>query len=458
MSQKISIAPSVLRPSQPDVPSSKYYTLRYVLAATLAEGESRIVLPAHSDDSDALFRGCIALGARLSWEDETKRVLRVHGAGRPRVTAFTTPTAPTPPSTPTASPTPAIIDVGNAGAVLRLLLGAGALLPDVTFVTGYPQSLGKRPNRELLEALTALGVSWEGSGPEGCLPIRLRGGRIRGGRVTISGARSSQYLSSLLFLAPFADDALEIVVVDELKSQPLVRASLEVLREAGIVIEHDEALRHFFVATGQQYQPREYIIPGDYPSAAALLAAYAASNDPASEVRLARLRADDEVGTALLVALRKMGADLSVEHDRVTLRGGRTLRGAELNGDPIIDCVPVLVAAACFADGESIFSNIESLHYKESDRIDDLCSELKRAGCAVEPRRDAIVVHGQPQGVAGGVAVDGHNDHRVLMALAIVGLRSRAGLTLTGIEHIAKSYPHFFAELQRSGADIQDLP
>ncbi len=438
MLQKISIASSVLLPGQPDLPSSKYYTLRYVLAAVLAEGKSHVILPAQSDDSDALFRCCQALGAHLVWEDG-QRVLSVHGVGRPSASA------------------PLTLNVGNAGAVLRLLLGVGALLPDVTFVTDHPQSLGKRPNRELLEALTSLGVECEGMGSEGCLPIRLHGSTIRGGHVTISGARSSQYLSSLLFLAPFADDSLEITVVEGLKSQPLVRASLEVLQEAGIVIEHDESLSRFFITAGQRYQPREYIVPGDYPSAAALLAAYAVSPDPTSEIRLTRLRPGDEVGEALLAAFRKMGADLWIEGETVILRGGRRLHGIEVDGDPIIDCIPVLAAAACFAEGETIFYNIESLHYKESDRINDLCAELSRAGCDVEPRQDSILIHGRPQGITGGVVVNGHNDHRLLMALAIVALRSDNGLTLTGVEHIAKSYPHFFSELQSLGMIIRDV-
>src|SRR6266849_2715659 len=178
------IAPSSKIHGTPEVPSSKYYTLRYVLAATLAEGESRVVLPARSDDTDALFRGRLSLGAQLSWEDEQQRVLRVRGVRLPR------------------SNGPVTINVGNAGAVLRLLLGLGALLPEVTFVTDYPQSLGKRPNRELLEALTSLGAVCEGTGLDGYLPVTIRGGKLHGGRVTISGARSSQYLSSLLFLAP----------------------------------------------------------------------------------------------------------------------------------------------------------------------------------------------------------------------------------------------------------------
>jgi 3-phosphoshikimate 1-carboxyvinyltransferase len=430
------IAPSSRIHGAPEVPSSKYYTLRYVLAATLARGESRIVLPAQSDDTDALFRGCRALGARLSWEDEQQRVLCVQGVGRPHRSA------------------PVTINVGNAGAVLRLLLGLGALLSEVTFVTDYPQSLGKRPNRELLEALVSLGATCEGIGAEGYLPITMRGGNLRGGHVKIAGARSSQYLSSLLFLAPLLGETVEITVVDQLKSQPLVRATLEVLREAGIVVEQNQALDHFVIAAGQAYQPREYVIPGDYPSAAALLAACVVTNDPLSELSLARLRPGDEVGEVLLAAFRSMGADLHRDGNTLIVRGGNRLHGIELDGDRVIDCIPVLVAAACFAEGESRFYNVESLHYKESDRIDDLCAELQRAGCSVFPQRDAIIVQGSPQGIEGGAVVDGHGDHRLLMALAIVGLRSRLGLTLTGVEHIAKSYPHFFDELNHLGANI----
>lgn len=423
----------------PEVPSSKYYTLRYLLAAALADGESRVLFPVESDDSEALFRGCQALGARLIWEDESRKALQVHGVGRPSITE------------------PITINVGNAGAVFRLLLGLGALAPQVTFVTDHPQSLGKRPNRELLEALTSLGATCEGTGTDGYLPITIRGGRLHGGKVAISGARSSQYLSALLFLAPLIGEPLEIEVVDELKSQPLVRATLAVLQEAGIAVDHDPALRHFAIAAGQQYHCGTYSIPGDYPSAAALLAICAAANDPASQIRLDRLRPGDEVGEELLAAFQAMGSDLQRDGETVILRGGRRLHGIELNGDPVIDCIPVLVALACFAEGESVFYNIESLHYKESDRINDLCTELRRAGCAVQPRQDAIIVQGRPQGVEGGVVVDGHNDHRLLMALAIVAMRSARGLTLTGSEHISKSYPHFFEELRRLGADIRDV-
>jgi 3-phosphoshikimate 1-carboxyvinyltransferase len=434
--QKRFISPTHVLRGEPIVPSSKYYTLRYVLAATLAKGESHIAFPAESDDSDALFRCCQALGATFQWSDSSRQHLSIQGVGHPQ------------------NAHPVTVNVGNAGAVLRLLLGVGATLPEITFVTDAPQSLGKRPNRELLEALTVLGVVCKGTGSEGYLPITLYGGKLHGGQVLISGARSSQYLSALLFLAPLIGEALHIDVVDDLKSQPLVRATLEVMQEAGIRVEHDAMLRSFAIAAGQSYLPRTYVIPGDYPSAAALLAACVVTDSPTSELQLARLRQGDEVGDALLSAFRAMGADLYVQDDTVRISGGRPLHGITIDGDPIIDCIPVLVVAACFAEGESVFYNIESLHYKESDRIYDLCAELNRAGCIVTPKRDAILVQGQPEGIEGGVIVNGHSDHRLLMALAIVALRSRLGLTLIGTEHISKSYPHFFEELQQLGVTI----
>ncbi len=345
--EQLYVAPTGLLRGAPNLPSSKYYTLRYLLAATLAEGESSVSFPAVSDDSEALYRGCRAMGAVLSWQDEEQRRLQVCGVGCP------------------CSSAPVTINVGNAGAVLRLLLGVGVLLQQVTFVTDHPQSLGKRPNRELLEALTALGIHCEGTGEEGYLPITLHGGTLHGGQVRVSGARSSQYLSALLFLAPLIGEELTITVVNGLKSQALIHMTLNVLQEAGIVVEHDQTLEHFTIPAGQHYAPRDYVVPGDYPSAAALLAACAVTSDPASAIRLERLRQGERDGDALISALLNMGADLKQDGETLMLRGGRRLHAIEMNGDAAIDCIPVLVAAACFAEGESVFYNIENLHYKD---------------------------------------------------------------------------------------------
>jgi 3-phosphoshikimate 1-carboxyvinyltransferase len=124
--------------------------------------------------------------------------------------------------------------------------------------------------------------------------------------------------------------------------------------------------------------------------------------------------------------------------------------------DPIIDSVPVLVALACFAPGETRFVNGANLRVKESDRIGDLCAELARAGADVTPATDGITAQGKPTGVAGGATLAAYDDHRVAQALAILGLRADKPVTITGAQAVAKSYPWFYDDLRRLGADIID--
>jgi 3-phosphoshikimate 1-carboxyvinyltransferase len=130
------------------------------------------------------------------------------------------------------------------------------------------------------------------------------------------------------------------------------------------------------------------------------------------------------------------------------------LHGATLDGDAIIDSVPALVALACLVEGESRFERVANLRLKESDRIGDLCAELRRAGADLDPLADAIVVRGRPHGVAGGVTVESHDDHRLAQALAIVALRSKRGLTIAEADAVAKSYPGFFVDLAALGARV----
>ena len=158
------------------VPGAKYYTLRYLLAALLSDGVSRVRNPARSDDTSVLLNALRTLGADVAEENDSDDwTLRITGTGG-RV----------------RQPPGDTLAMGNAGAVLRMLLGLGALLPVVTFTTDHPHSLGRRPNADLLAALMQLGIQTEASGREGLLPITLRGGAPVGGAVTVSGARSFQ--------------------------------------------------------------------------------------------------------------------------------------------------------------------------------------------------------------------------------------------------------------------------
>lgn len=409
--------------------SSKNYTTRYMLVGALADGTSTIRFPAHSEDSDAMRRCIRDLGAELIENDDT---MTIRGFGR--------------------HPSPVKeLNVGNAGAVLRFLMSVAAFCPELTFVNTYPDSLGKRPHDDLIAALGQMNVGVEHN--DGKLPITIKGGHPKGGRIQVSGNVSSQYLSSLLFMTPLLDEDSEIEVLHDLKSKVVVGQTLEVIGQAGIRIEASPDLMHYRVPGRQRYEAKEYVVQGDYPGSAAILAAAAVTQ---SDVRVLRLEETSKQGErAVIDVLRAMNVPLTHENGIVHVKGNGKLKAVEFDGDHFTDAVLAMVAAAVFAEGTSRFYNVENLRYKECDRITDYLNELRKAGADVEEKRSEIIVHGKPEGVEGGVEIDAHFDHRVIMALTVVGLRSKLGLTIKDAHHVAKSYPQYFDHLRSIGAQVE---
>ncbi len=439
MAQIVRVYPSGPLSGAISPPSSKYHTLRYILAAFLGSGASKVYYPAISDDTDVLLQACAQLGARISVEiqPDGRRNLSIQGTGGHLKT-----------------PQGGILNVGNAGAVLRLLLGICAVSSEeITFTTPYPESLGRRPNADLLQALVQLGATVESPTVDGTLPIKIRGGQLRGGKVHIAGKKSSQYISSLLFLGPMLEDGLDIEIVDGLTSASFIDLTIQILQEAGISVLTQERYRRYIVPGKQQYQPREYVIPGDYPSAAALLAAVAIAK---GEITLTNLQPDDADGAAVLQAFSEMGVQITRSGSTITARSFETLRGINFDGNKTIDSVPVIVAAACFANSPSRIYNVANLQLKESDRIADLATELRKLGCQVSTSADAFEISAVgAKGIYGGEQVDAHSDHRLIEALAAVGLGSKQPITIANAQHVAKSYPHFFTDLAKLGAKIE---
>ncbi|AJY76417.1 3-phosphoshikimate 1-carboxyvinyltransferase [Paenibacillus beijingensis] len=409
--------------------SSKNYTTRYLLVAALAEGTSTIYFPAHSEDSDAMRRCIRDLGAIVE-EDEEKIVITGFG-NRPRDVKE--------------------LNVGNAGAVLRFLMAVAALCPEVTFVNTYPDSLGKRPHDDLIDSLRQLGVTVNDNA--GKLPITISGGNPKGGRITVSGNVSSQFLSALLFLTPLLAEDSEIEVLHDLKSKVVVGQTLEVLEQAGIKIEASDDLMFYRIPGGQKYEAKTYRVQGDYPGSAAVLAAAAVTE---SDVTIHHLEEKSKQGERAIVdVLRMMEVPLTHENGDVIVRGNGRLKAVEFDGDAATDAVLAMVAAAVFAEGTSRFYNVENLRYKECDRITDYLNELRKAGANVEERQSEIIVHGRPEGVEGGVEINAHYDHRVIMALTVVGLRAKKPLRILDAHHVAKSYPIYFDHLQALGANVE---
>ncbi len=425
-----------------DAQPSKNYTTRYLLAAALGDGESRVINCATSADSIAMQRCLIQMGTQIIPESEVGTIsnFRIKGVnGRPSLVD----------SEP--------VNPGNAGAVLRFLLAVGALLPTVTFVTDHPQSLGIRPNADLLDALNQLGC--ETTPPSGLLPITLQGGRLRGGDVTISGARSSQFLSGLLFLSPLIGEEVRIHVSEALVSKAPIRQTLEVLRKSGIEISATDDLMNYVVQPGT-YKSGSFNVNGDWPGSAALLVAAAVTG---GELKLKDLFNDEQGEKAAGDVLRQMGAhfDYNQAGNGVCLQSSGNLTSVNFDGDLATDAVLALMGAACFASGRTRFYNVSNLRIKECDRISDPIFELRKLGVKCwegqelgDADPDAIIIEGNPMGYEGGVTVDGRDDHRVIMLLSIVALRCRKPVRILRAHQVRKSYPSYFDHLAKLGAEI----
>lgn len=397
-----------------DIPASKSHTMRAVAIASLAEGTSRIDRPLISADAKAVVQAYRALGAAI--DDGRDDVWHVTGfAGVPRVPDN-------------------VIDVANSGTTLRLAVGSAALLRQgVAVFTGDAQ-IRRRPIGPLLEALRNLGARAETTRGNGCAPA-IVGGTLRGGATAIE-AVTSQYLSSLLVHCPLTEDDTTINVT-LLNEAPYVLLTLHWLDRCGIRYERD-GLKHFRIPGGQRYGPIDGRVPADFSSATFFLAAGALGDN---DVLLRGLDMNDPQGDKQVIDyLRQMGADVQNGPEGIRVHGGRSLRGCELDLNDTPDALPMLAALACFAQGTTRLVNVPQARLKETDRIAVMAGELAKLGAKVEELPDGLVIH---ESRLRGGKVSGHDDHRVVMALAVIASAIDQPTTIDTAEAMNVTFPTF---------------
>ncbi len=416
---------------------SKNYTTRFLIASALSEGQTLVRGVATSQDSQALQECLEQWGATL--ERRGADIL---------VTGF----GANPKDHQTLNP-------HNAGAVARFLMALAGLTRQTDFITDHPDSLGKRPHGDLLLALEQLGASTHSNA--GMLPIRIESNglqvdKLQGGKVTVSANLSSQYTSGLIFLAPLLERGLEITLTGEIKSHGPLRQTLHTLELFGIHSQASEDLRVITITGNQKYQipTGEITVPGDYPGSMAILGAAVLSGE---EVILHNLLEHDLQGERAGVAvLQDMGADIVRSGATLTIRGQKILHSLVRDGDFFTDGVQALSAVAAFAIGNTTWENVYTLRLKECDRITDTKDELLRLGILAGETEDSLSIAGVAR-LEGGITAGGHGDHRMIMMLTLLGMRAQKPITITGAEHIRKSYPDFFAHLEGLGAKFDYL-
>jgi len=407
-------------------PPSKAYTHRMLIAASLSNGTSKIFNPLVSDDTQATLNAIKALGAETELQENC---WTIHGQEK-----LKTPDYP--------------IDCRESGSTLRFMIPVAALANGhSTFIFGA--SFKKRPVVPLLESLKELGVESAIQQKKNASSVTVYGEGIRGGKTSIRGDISSQFISGLLFACPKAKEDTEVTVTTMLESKGYVEMTMEVLTKHGVKASAAPDLSRLWIPSKQSYTPCNHTVPGDFSSAAFLLAAAAITS---SRVTVKNLDYQTSQGDKAIVdILEKMGSAVKVGDKFVEVEG-KQLTAVDVDAKDIPDLVPVCTVLACYATGTSEIYNAKRLRYKESDRLGSLHTELKKMGADIVMKEDGLTIKGSC--AMHGASVDPHNDHRIAMACAVAALGARGETKIQNVECINKSYPQFFSDLRLLGANV----
>jgi 3-phosphoshikimate 1-carboxyvinyltransferase len=405
-------------------PPSKAYTHRMLIASSLSNGTSKIHNPLVSDDTQATLEAVQALGAETELHENC---WTIHGTEK-----LKTPDSP--------------IDCRKSGSTLRFMIPVAALTPGPSTLL-FGASFERRPVAPLLESLRELGV--ESAVQNDGSSVMVRGGGIRGGKTSIRGDVSSQFISGLLFACPMAKEDTEIMITPPLESRGYVEMTLEVLVKHGLEGAVNFELSRLWIPANQSYVPCDHLVPGDFSSAAFLLAAAAVTSSPVTVKNLDYRTCQGD--SAIVDILAEMGATVKIGDDSVEVEAGK-LVGVDIYAKDIPDLVPVCAVLGCYAEGYSQIYNAKRLKYKESDRLNTISTELKKMGADITVNEDGLTINGGNK--LHGATVDPHNDHRIAMACAVAALGAEGKTKIQNVECINKSYPHFFSDLRLLGANV----
>jgi 3-phosphoshikimate 1-carboxyvinyltransferase len=301
--------------------------------------------------------------------------------------------------------------------------------------------MAERPILPLMQALQGWGVDIASSNNNGCPPLEIRAKGLAGGKTVLPPGKSSQYLSSLLLVGPYARQVAELDVEGEILSLPYVIMTLAVMESFGITVEASETLNSFRIPRGS-YRAREYAIEGDASNASYF---YAAAAVTGGEVTVANVPVPSMQGDAVFVALlARMGCQVNKTGDGLTVSGPAELKGITIDMADMPDVVPTLAVVASQARGRTVIRNIAHLRIKECDRLHVMAVELAKMGARVQELEDGLVIEGRDEDAPlHGADINTYNDHRIAMSFAVAGL-AVPGVRILGEECVAKSFPDFW--------------
>lgn len=411
-----------------DIPGSKSHTIRALLIALFANGVSTLHNALDSQDTQACIELCRRLGARITFKTDIPVPTLVIdssaiASGKEKEEEIT-------------------IDCTNSGTTLYLasaMCAAGCEAKRIRFIGD--EQLSKRPIEPLLKSLRNLGADIEPKDST-TVPFSIHG-PLNGGKTSIE-CRTSQYLSALLLASPMAhgDTTIEVPLLNE---KPYVEMTQWWLSRQKIDYTCNDELSLFHIKGNQHYKPFEEHIGGDYSSATFFFCAAAMTG---GTITVSGLDRNDPQGDkAVLGVLEKMGCNVEWNGNSVTLRGPQRLKAGAFDLNDIPDALPALALTSCFADGKVKLCNVKQARLKETDRIATMARCIDELGGNAVELDDGLEIH--PVESFTAKEIDGCNDHRIVMAMALASLRCAGSLTIRGAQVAAVTFPTFFELLSK---------
>jgi 3-phosphoshikimate 1-carboxyvinyltransferase len=412
------------------VPGDKSISHRALMLGAIAIGETIIeglLLGEDPRSTAACFR---AMGAEISPLNSEKVIVNGIGLGNLQ------------------EPTN-VLDAGNSGTTIRLMLGLLASHRDRYFTVTGDSSLRSRPMSRVIKPLQQMGAQIWGRKGNTLAPLAIQGQKLK--PIHYQSPIASAQVKSCILLAGLATEGRTTVSEPSLSRDHSER----MLRAFGAEVEIDSDTHSATVVGGATLQGQRVIVPGDISSAAFWLVA--ACIVPGSEVIIENVGINP-TRTGILDVLQAMGADVTLENERIAtgepvadLRvRSRQLKACTIAGDLIprlVDEIPILAVAAIFAKGTTVIKDAAELRVKESDRLAAVATQLNRMGAKINELPDGLEITGETPLV--GAEVESYGDHRIAMSLAIAALNAKGTTTIRGAEAAAISYPEFVSTLQQ---------
>ena len=398
------------------VPGSKSYTNRALLIASLAKGHSRLTGALFSDDTRYMYEALRQLGVAIAANEDRCSFEVIGNGGKIPVNR-------------------ANLYVGNSGTTTRSLVSYVGLGKGEFIIDGDEPMRRSRPISDLLDSLKQIGVDARSQYDNGYLPVMVCANGLQGGRARLNASKSSQFLTSLMLVAPYAANGLEIEIVDKLK-KPYIDITMTVMKAFGVEVIHKD-YRYFHIVPGQKYEPREYAIEPDASSASYFFAAAALTG---GRVRVKDLTKDSTQGDIRFVdVLEEMGCRVNRHSSGIEVMGPDRLKGIDVDMNAISDTALTLAAIAPFAEDRVAIRNIEQTRWQETDRIHAMATELRKLGVDVVEHQDGVEIY--PSKIE-PAEIDTYDDHRVAMGFSLIGLRV-PGIRIKNPDCVSKTFPNY---------------